>query len=64
MGDGPGDKKSSEDLVDIGGLLPSSSRRSLPLVLSAFFIKVRSSFRNVGIQSTVGWFGARKTYLW
>lgn len=27
MGDGPGDKKSSEDLVDIGGLLPSSSRR-------------------------------------
>lgn len=26
MGDGPGDKTGSEDLVDIGGLLSSSSR--------------------------------------
>lgn len=26
MGDGPGDKRCSGDLVDIGGLLPSTSR--------------------------------------
>lgn len=53
MGDGPGDKRVQETWLILEDCFFLVQEWSLSLLLSAYFLLVRSSFRNVGTQRKV-----------